>query len=257
MSSLCALRLPEGQASLYSSRAIEIIDCLQLPHTIQWHTVRTSPEAFEAIKSMKIRGAPAIASLAAVAIACELLNILDEGADANTSALSSQKALSSWLDDRSNYLLSSRPTAVNLREAMHRLQAIAAGAAQEDGTRETAQKIVQAAELIWTEDVARNVLIGDNGAHWLLQKLEGEGAIQAGEKINVLTVCNTGSLATSVRLRLFGAAWPSLARVECDWPWVSCRATGPHSASSARFTVSTASITPSSPRRVHTSKGRA
>ena len=68
MSALCALRLPEGQSSLYSSRCIEIIDCLQLPHSIVWHKIHDCDEAFEAIKSMKIRGAPAIASLAAIGI---------------------------------------------------------------------------------------------------------------------------------------------------------------------------------------------
>lgn len=194
MSTLCALRLPPGHDSLASSRSIDIIDCLQLPHTIQWHNITNSQEAFEAIKSMKIRGAPAIASLAAVSIACELMNILDKDSE---NVLSSQAALADWLKQQSQYLLSSRPTAVNLREAMHRLQDIAAATEPQD-TRERAKKIVEAAELVWTEDVERNRTIGDNGARWLLERLERQGAIQQGEQINVLTVCNTGSLATSV-----------------------------------------------------------
>jgi methylthioribose-1-phosphate isomerase len=196
MSSLCALRLPEGQPSLYASRSIDIIDCLQLPHTVQWHRIASTGQAFEAIKSMKIRGAPAIASLAAVSIACELMNILDQD---KSNVLESDDALQTWLTDRSEYLLSSRPTAVNLREAMHRLQAIAAEREQQQrDVRQKATKIIEAAELVWTEDVARNVTIGNNGASWLLNRLEKEGAISAGESINVLTVCNTGSLATSV-----------------------------------------------------------
>ena len=194
MSSLCALRLPEGQSSLYEARCIDIIDCLQLPHTIKWHPIRTTVEAFEAIKSMKIRGAPAIASLAAIAIACELMDIID---DAKHPVLASDSSLKSWLEDRSNYLLDSRPTAVNLREAMHRLRAIGASTEPND-TRLKAQQVVEAAELVWTEDVNRNVQIGDKGAVWLLEKLERAGAIEKGDKVNVLTVCNTGSLATSV-----------------------------------------------------------
>ena len=196
MSALCALRLPEGQSSLYSSRCIEIIDCLQLPHSIVWHKSHDCDEAFEAIKSMKIRGAPAIASLAAIGIACELLAILD---NPNHDVLKSSESLKSWLDKKTEYLLSSRPTAVNLREAMHRLQAISAANEPTDPAAK-AQKIFEAAELVWTEDVARNVLIGDHGAQWLVSKLEEERAIQAGEQINVLTVCNTGSLATSVSM---------------------------------------------------------
>lgn len=193
MSTLCALRLPPNYDSLAASRSIDIIDCLQLPHTIQWHNIKTTQEAFEAIKSMKIRGAPAIASLAAVAIACELMNILDGDSE---NVLQDQATLAAWLKQRAEYLLSSRPTAVNLREAMHRLQHIVQASEPQD-TRERAQKIVDAAELVWTEDVERNQSIGDNGAKWLMDRLEKQGAIEAGESINVLTVCNTGSLATS------------------------------------------------------------
>ena len=195
MNSLCALRLPKGHSSLRESRSIDIIDCLQLPHTVVWHPIRTTDEAFEAIKAMKIRGAPAIASLAALAIACELMSILDNPQD---PILMTGANLRAWLEDRSNYLLHSRPTAVNLREAMHRLVAIAAATEEPSDTVLRAQKVVNAAELVWIEDVDRNTKIGDNGATWLLQKLERAGAIKKEEKINVLTVCNTGSLATSV-----------------------------------------------------------
>lgn len=195
MDSLCALRLPKGHSSLQSARAIDIVDCLQLPHVIQWHTIGDCSAAFDAIKSMKIRGAPAIASLAAVAIACELLNALDS--PTSSTILQSQSSLQSWLNDRATFLLSSRPTAVNLREAMHRLQHLVASSNPEDVST-TARKIAQAGELVWTEDIERNVRIGDNGAQWLLDSLERDGSIQRGGSINVLTVCNTGSLATSV-----------------------------------------------------------
>lgn len=194
MSTLSAMRLPQGMSSLAQARCLEIVDCLQLPHTIQWHEIRTTEEAFQAIKSMRIRGAPAIASLAAVSIAIEILGVLDEPANSVTK---SSESLKEWLDQRSEYLLSSRPTAVNLREAMHRLQAIANASEPADVTAK-ARKIYDAAELVWTEDVERNVKIGDNGASWLLKNLEQSGAIRKDEKINVLTVCNTGSLATSV-----------------------------------------------------------
>lgn len=194
MSALSAMRLPQGTASLAEARCLEIVDCLQLPHTIQWHQIRTTEEAFQAIKSMRIRGAPAIASLAAVSIAIEILGMLD---DPSSSVMQSNESLKTWLEQRSNYLLSSRPTAVNLREAMHRLQAIA-NASEPADVAAKARKIYDAAELVWTEDVERNVKIGDNGANWLLKNLEQSGAIKTDEKINVLTVCNTGSLATSV-----------------------------------------------------------
>ena len=216
MSALCALRLPEGQSSLFEARCFEIVDCLQLPHSIVWHTIHNCDEAFEAIKSMKIRGAPALASCAALGIACELRAILDKS---DHEVLKSSETLKAWLDDKSNYLLSSRPTAVNLREAMHRLQAVSVADEPKDPPAK-AQKILEAAELVWAEDVARNVLIGDHGAQWLVEKLEREGSVQAGEKINVLTVCNTGSLATSVSF--------ALRTFRLSHGLTPCRATAPH-----------------------------
>lgn len=99
---LSAFRLPDGSTTFEEARAVEIVDQLQLPHTVRWERVSTIDEAFAAIKSMKvrrrelvhctrihtsyfalerslhlvlmqIRGAPAIASLAALGIASELL----------------------------------------------------------------------------------------------------------------------------------------------------------------------------------------
>lgn len=63
-------------------------------------------------------------------------------------------------------------------------------------------KVIEVAVGVFEEDKERCEKIGKNGAEWILEKLEREGQIEKGEKINVLTVCNTGSLATSVRVFL-------------------------------------------------------
>lgn len=116
------------------------------------------------------------------------------------SALASPAALLAQLLSRTAYLLTSRPTAVNLLEALTRIEAEARKAVDEGTAAEqVARRVIDVAVGVWSEDKARNKRIGDNGAAWILEKLEREGTIKAGDKISVLTVCNTGSLATSVR----------------------------------------------------------
>ncbi|BGP40712.1 S-methyl-5-thioribose-1-phosphate isomerase [Rhodotorula kratochvilovae] len=198
---LGAFRITGGR-SFYEAQSVEIIDQLLLPHTVRWETVDTIEGAFDAIKTMKIRGAPAIASLAALGIAAELLALLAQRPSPSfpSSALSSPPAeLLTLLLSRTAYLLTSRPTAVNLREALSRIEAAARAEAGRDGaTAESlAKKVVDVAVGVWVEDKERCERIGNNGARWILEKLEREGAIEKGEKIAVLTVCNTGSLATS------------------------------------------------------------
>jgi methylthioribose-1-phosphate isomerase len=93
------------------------------------------------------------------------------------------------LSNQVAYLLSSRPTAVNLLDALNRITA-AANSAHEAGSSVEiiAKQVIDAAIQVWSEDRARNVKIGDHGAAWIIEKLEREGVIAKGEKINVLTV---------------------------------------------------------------------
>lgn len=126
-------------------------------------------------------------------------------------------------------MLQSRPTAVNLREALDRIKAIVAR--EETDVVVLRKAVVEICVTVWcvdfsrrlpsfdgdphrSEDVERNHRIGDNGAKWLLETLEADGTVSTGDKVCVLTVranltmgvdgriesaqvCNTGSLATS------------------------------------------------------------
>lgn len=141
--------------------------------------------------ALQIRGAPAIASLASLGIASELLTLLAGRSSPAfpASSLQSTSELLSLLLKQTAYLLTSRPTAVNLLEALSRIEAAANGAAKAGvDAKELARKVVDVAVGVWDEDRERNVAIGDNGADWILEKLEREGTLEKGEKINVLTV---------------------------------------------------------------------
>jgi len=133
-----------------------MLDQRVLPGREDWLELRSHGDVVHAIKDMAVRGAPAIGIAAAYGMALAALNQED---------LTSASAL----------LAASRPTAVNLFWALDRI-------AKLDTTN--FETILGEAEKIEAEDLEMNLAIGRHGA----------GLIQNGW--NVLTVCNTGALAT-------------------------------------------------------------
>jgi methylthioribose-1-phosphate isomerase len=174
---------------------IEIIDQLLLPHTTAWVPITTIEDAHGAIKRMQIRGAPAIASLAALTFARELERALAAGRLASVDALKEHTVAAL------EYLNTARPTAVNLSQAMRRLRAVLDdGVAAGTDARAIAAELVATGRLVAAEDYGRNREMARHGAEWLLARIERlEGKRR---KLNVMTVCNTGSLATSVSVVL-------------------------------------------------------
>lgn len=59
-----------------------------------------------------------------------------------------------------------------------------------------AQDLIKEGRLVADEDVGRNEAMAKWGGDWLVEQVRKDG--ESGEGLNVLTVCNTGSLATSV-----------------------------------------------------------
>jgi methylthioribose-1-phosphate isomerase len=144
---------------------------------------------------MQIRGAPAIASLAALTFARELERALAAGRLASVDALEAHTVAAL------EYLNTARPTAVNLSQAMRRLRAVFDnGVAAGTDARAIAEELVATGRLVAAEDYGRNREMARHGAEWLLERVERlEGKRR---KLNVMTVCNTGSLATSVSIVL-------------------------------------------------------
>lgn len=90
---------------------------------------------------------------------------------------------------QTRHLLTSRPTAVNLQEALTRIELTArTSAGRNPDAALVALDLIDVGISVWNEDKARNKMIGDNGAAWILGKLEREGSIVPGGKICVLTV---------------------------------------------------------------------
>ncbi|KAF7321710.1 Methylthioribose-1-phosphate isomerase [Mycena kentingensis (nom. inval.)] len=167
---------------------LRIVNQLLLPHKTEWIEVTTVQDAHEAIKSMKIRGAPAIASLAALAFAAHLSRALEASAD----FLASPDALRAQVEPILAFLYTARPTAVNLGAATKRLAAaLDASIAAGKDARTICKDLVAEAHRVADEDVGRNKQMAKWGGDWLVQRHGGSG------ELNVMTLCNTGSLATS------------------------------------------------------------
>ncbi|KAJ7747338.1 hypothetical protein B0H16DRAFT_1555626 [Mycena metata] len=171
---------------------IEIVNQLLLPHSTEFIEIKSIEDAHEAIKSMKIRGAPAIASLAALAFAAEL----ERGVKASADFLASPEAVKAYVKPILAYLYTARPTAVNLGAATRRLTATldASLEAGKDASAICADLIAEAHKVA-DEDVGRNKKMSQWGGDWLVDVVKQNGG--SGSGLNVLTVCNTGSLATS------------------------------------------------------------
>lgn len=169
------------QAIKYSRGQLEILDQLKLPHAEEYDHIFSSTDAWHAIKEMRTRGAPAIAIVAALALAVELSNM-------KLSSVAAEVQI--FITEKLDYLVTSRPTAVNLADAAGKLRKVADDAAARDGSsgESVRDAYVQAAEQMLIDDVSDNENIGKHGAEWILKHSE------AGKKgpVSMLTHCNTG-----------------------------------------------------------------
>ncbi|KAJ3187920.1 S-methyl-5-thioribose-1-phosphate isomerase [Gaertneriomyces sp. JEL0708] len=176
------------QAIRYDSGSLEVLDQLLLPFESVYEPVRNAHEGHEVIKSMKVRGAPAIAIVAALSLAAEMHSFLKGGAPGTAADV---RAL---IHSKLEYLKTSRPTAVNLFEAAARLDALAESAANrpEATSGTVAKEYIAAAEYMLQQDVADNRSIGQFGAEFVMANKP-----TSHDTVQILTHCNTGSLATA------------------------------------------------------------
>ncbi|HPC81985.1 MAG TPA: S-methyl-5-thioribose-1-phosphate isomerase [Thermoanaerobaculaceae bacterium] len=146
-------------------RGLEILDQRHLPWREVWIEVRDAAHAARLIRDLAVRGAPLIGITAAYALAIEAARTSDLGA----------------LRRAARRLAGARPTAINLAWAVGRVLA-AVEAAPPRARSEAAR---QAALALHAEDAQACQRIGAFGA-----------GLFRGEKVSMLTHCNTGALAT-------------------------------------------------------------
>ena len=155
----------------FEDEVVKIIDQTKLPHEFIIKELRTVKDVINAIKIMEVRGAPLIGGTAAygIVLAVKENNDLD------------------FIKKSSKELVESRPTAINLQWAIHRMNN-KLSLVKPDDLLEVA---VEEAQAICNEDVKFCKNIGLNGL-----KIIEEIYKKTKSTVNILTHCNAGWLAT-------------------------------------------------------------
>jgi methylthioribose-1-phosphate isomerase len=164
------------------SGALRILDQTRLPTDERWLELDRIEAVVEAIRTLRVRGAPAIGVAAAMGLAASLLRATN---------LPRERFLS-LLDVSADELIRARPTAVNLAWAVERVREVAQATA---GTTAAVFEALHAeAEAIRVEDEAMCRQIGEHGQAVLP---DGGRREAGGGSVRILTHCNTGALATA------------------------------------------------------------
>ncbi len=155
-----------------AASALIIIDQTKLPNALELLHLRTQSEIWEAIRALKVRGAPAIGVAAAFGLYLAAKEIRTENDEEFFARFRAAR----------DYLNSSRPTAVNLSWALDRMMA-AALVERAAGIASVKRRLLTEARAIQAEDIEICRRIGEHGLSLLKP---GAG---------IITHCNAGKLA--------------------------------------------------------------
>jgi methylthioribose-1-phosphate isomerase len=175
----------EVRALEWTNKRLRLLDQTLLPTRVQYTELEHWPEVVTAIRSMQVRGAPALGVAGAYAVVLAAQELKDLPLDEFREKL--QAAASS--------IAEARPTAVNLAWAVSCTMSAASSAAS---AAETIKLLLTEAQTIEREDIEANHSIGEHGALLLPQDA------------TVMTHCNAGALATAgygTALGVIRTAW--------------------------------------------------
>ncbi len=158
----------------WTNNKIRMIDQTKLPEELFHLEISDIEVLAEAIKSLRVRGAPAIGIAGAFGVILGVQNFAGED----------KEAFLKQLKETSEYLNATRPTAVNLSWAIQRMNRVA-DEHKSKPVAEIKEQLLKEAQTIWEEDREICRRLGKHGAQLLK------------DGFNVLTHCNTGALATA------------------------------------------------------------
>jgi methylthioribose-1-phosphate isomerase len=160
----------------FKNNCLYLVDQRLLPNTEHWLECRSLESVAKAIEDMVVRGAPAIGCAAAWGLAIDASN---------------HRHLREWseykliFEQSAKRLAATRPTAVNLFFALNSMKDTSSSFKNNDPMERVASDLTKLAERITSDDIKTCKAIGEHGATLFSQP------------INILTHCNTGSLATA------------------------------------------------------------
>ena len=172
------------KAVLWEEDSLKLIDQTLLPTREVWLTLQSAEAAFEAIKSLRVRGAPAIGITAAYGLYLGMRN----------SKVEDVARFFEVLDQQVDFLASARPTAVNLswalREIRSKLRTL-----PNPTVPQLLAVLLEEAVALHEDDRRRCEAMADHGQSLIPQNAR------------ILTVCNTGALATGGIGTAFGVIY--------------------------------------------------
>ena len=155
----------------WKNNSVVMIDQTKLPNSLEFVTYTDYNQVADAIRTLVVRGAPAIGVSGAFGLALAALQ----------SDAKEKDELINYLEYAKKILFETRPTAVNLAWGLEKIILVAKKA----GTVEEIKKnVVEAAKQMADDDIQTNMLIGKNGSELL------------NDNDTVMTHCNAGALAT-------------------------------------------------------------
>ena len=153
----------------WADSSVRLIDQTLLPVEEKYLQIKTVADLIDSIQRLAVRGAPALG----VAGAYGVVLALDEGKGKDWSPAELEKQIDAIRD--------ARPTAVNLAWGVNQVRPLIS---------QGRDAVLKAAQDLAAADRKSNTDMGNIGADWLIAKL-------GDRKFNLLTHCNTGSLATT------------------------------------------------------------
>lgn len=166
---------------IYENRKLQVLDQTLLPQQIIYIDVKNVQDGWDAIKLMKVRGAPAIAVVGALSLA---VDIFEKKFDSNLE-------FSDYINLSLDHLITARPTAVNIFRAADdikkKLKYLLESTKDVDTVKEN---VITYIEDMIQADIKDNVSIGDNGAKHIMENIQSDDIV-------ILTHCNAGALATA------------------------------------------------------------
>jgi methylthioribose-1-phosphate isomerase len=158
--------------------ALVILDQSLLPVEVKYISLTTIEQVYDAIKELKVRGAPAIGVAAAMGLYIHMKGYVRDNKPDGVDAFLTE------MERAGAYLSSSRPTAVNLQWALIKMKE-ALGPFKHKDIPELVHMLCISCEKIKADDIATNRLIGKHGASLFKPGM------------GILTHCNAGALATA------------------------------------------------------------
>jgi len=155
----------------WKDNSVIMIDQTKLPNTLEYVTYTDYNQVAEAIRTLVVRGAPAIGVSGAFGLA---LSSLQSGA-------TKKDELISYMENAKKILFETRPTAVNLVWGLNKIMDIANKA---NTVNEIRNNVVESAKKMAEDDIQINMSIGKHGSELI------------SDNDTIMTHCNAGALAT-------------------------------------------------------------